>query len=266
MYDKYRRKINYLRISVTDRCNLRCTYCMPESGIDLIDHRDVLSFEEIVEVVSFGVQLGIDKVRITGGEPLVRKGVTDLVKMIAMIPGINDLSMTTNGTMLGRFAGKLAEAGLNRVNISLDTMDPVKYREITRVGDVTGVMAGIEAARNAGLNPIKVNCVIQESPMEKDAREVAAFCRREGLEVRFIKEMDLDKGIFSKVIGGEGGNCRSCNRLRLTADGNLKPCLFSDLGYPVRALGIKEAFSRALGNKPRSGSSNTINQFSNIGG
>ncbi len=266
MYDKYRRKINYLRISVTDRCNLRCTYCMPESGIDLIDHRDVLSFEEIVEVVSFGVHHGIDKVRITGGEPLVRKGITDLVKMIARIPGIEDLSMTTNGIMLDRFAERLADAGLDRVNISLDTLDPGRYWEITRVGDITGVMAGIKAARMAGLDPIKINCVIRKSPFEKDAQDVSAFCRQEGLEVRFIKEMDLDKGVFSKVIGGEGGNCARCNRLRLTADGNLKPCLFSDLGYSVRELGIEEAFSRALGNKPRSGSSNTINKFSNIGG
>jgi cyclic pyranopterin phosphate synthase len=266
MYDKFNRKINYLRISVTDRCNLRCTYCMPESGIDLIDHRDVLSFEEIVEVVKFSVLHGVDKVRITGGEPLVRKGITDLVKMIALIPGIEDLSMTTNGTMLDRYADKLADAGLNRVNISLDTLDPHKYREITRLGDVTAVMAGIAAARKAGLDPIKVNCVIQESPLEKDAQDVAAYCRQNGLEVRFIKEMDLDKGIFSKVIGGEGGNCQSCNRLRLTADGHLKPCLFSDLGYSVRELGIEGAFNRALGNKPLTGSSNTINRFSNIGG
>lgn len=266
MLDQFNRKINYLRISVTDRCNLRCTYCMPEHGVDLISHKEILSFEEIVEVVNYGTQLGINKVRITGGEPLVRRGIVDLVKMLSQINGIEDLSMTTNGALLDQFAKPLVAAGLNRVNISLDTMDPDKFKAITRVGVLSNTLEGIKAAQEAGLSPIKINCVIKESPMENDARQVAAYCLRNDLNIRFIKEMDLETGVFSKVIGGEGGNCKSCNRLRLTADGKLKPCLFSDLEFDVREYGIEGAFNKAVGRKPKSGSSNTVNKFSNIGG
>ncbi len=266
MLDRYNRTIDYLRISVTDRCNLRCTYCMPETGIDLIRHEDVLSFEEIAAVVRQGAAMGISKVRLTGGEPLVRRGITDLVGMIAEIPGINDLSLTTNGVLLDRFAEPLARAGLRRVNISLDTLDPERYRTITRVGALEDVLRGIEAARNAGLDPIKINCVIKSSHLEKDAVEVARFGKENGLQVRFIREMDLERGVFSRVIGGDGGHCARCNRLRLTSDGKLRPCLFSDLGFDVRELGIEEAFNRAVGNKPRSGSANTVDRFSNIGG
>jgi len=239
---------------------------MPEKGVDLISHHDILSFEEIVEVVRIGAERGIDKVRITGGEPLVRKGIVDLVGMLSGIRGIKDLSMTTNGALLDRFAQPLADAGLNRVNISLDTLDPERFRKITRVGNIEDVLKGIDAARKAGLDPVKINCVIKESLFEEDAQQVAAFCRKQDLQVRFIKEMDLEKGTFSKVIGGEGGNCKSCNRLRLTADGKIRPCLFSNLGFDVRELGAEEAYNKALGKKPASGSVNTVNKFSNIGG
>ena len=266
MYDRFNRKISYLRISVTDRCNLRCTYCMPECGVDLLNHNDILSFEEINEIVRFGAEHGIKKVRITGGEPLVRRGIVDLVNMLSSIPGIEELAMTTNGTLLDQFAQPLADAGLNRVNISLDTTDPGKYRQITRIGDIEAVLKGINAAKAAGLTPVKINCVIQDNILEENALDVASFCRNNNLKVQFIKEMDLEKGTFSKVIGGEGGNCKSCNRLRLTANGKLKPCLFSDIEFDVRELGIEHAFSRALGLKPKSGTENTVNKFSNIGG
>ncbi|HFB61706.1 MAG TPA: radical SAM protein, partial [Bacteroidetes bacterium] len=160
MLDRYNRKINYLRISVTDRCNLRCTYCMPASGIKLIPHDEIISFEEIREIVRQGVRDGISKVRLTGGEPLVRKGIVELVHMIASIPGVKDLAMTTNGILLEQFARPLAEAGLTRVNISLDTLSEKRYAEITRGGDIHKVFRGIEAARAAGLSPIKINCVV----------------------------------------------------------------------------------------------------------
>ncbi|HPE55227.1 MAG TPA: radical SAM protein [Bacteroidales bacterium] len=266
MYDRFNRKINYLRISVTDRCNLRCTYCMPAEGIELVRHKDILSFEEILEVVKTGVEYGINKVRITGGEPLVRKGIIELVSMIARVPGVEDLSMTTNGALLDLFAGELANAGLQRINISLDTMDPKRYREITRVGNLSSAISGIIAARLAGLSPIKINCVIKESPLEKDSQDVAQFCKQNDLEVRFIKEMDLENGRFSKVIGGDGGNCAICNRLRLTANGKIKPCLFSDLEFDIRELGVEEAFLKAVGQKPREGTKSKVNKFSNIGG
>ena len=266
MYDRFNRNINYLRVSITDRCNLRCQYCMPECGVKLIRHSDILSFEEIVEFVRFGVDHGIRKVRLTGGEPLVRRGVVDLVAMLANIPGLKELAMTSNGTLLDQFAEPLAKAGLNRVNISLDSMKPETYRSITRVGDITNVINGIEAAKKAGLNPIKINCVIKKSSMEPDAQAVAAFCNQNDLKIRFIKEMDLETGIFDKVIGGDGGDCKICNRLRLTADGKLKPCLFSDLEFDVKTLGIEDAYRKAIGMKPRSGKMNKTNKFSNIGG
>lgn len=231
-----------------------------------MDHTDILTYEEINEIVRIAAGLGIDKIRITGGEPLVRKGIVDLVKMIASIPGITDLSMTTNGTLLDQFAEPLAKAGLKRVNISLDTMDTDQYKKITRVGDIRDVMQGIRAAMDAGLSPVKVNCVIKKSPDEPDARHVAEFCKEHDLEVRFIKEMNLKNGLFSKVIGGEGGNCKACNRLRLTANGKIKPCLFSDIEYDVRELGIEQAIYRAVGIKPASGTENRVNSFSNIGG
>ena len=266
MIDRFKRNINYLRVSVTDRCNLRCVYCMPEQGVELIKHKEILTFEEIAGIVRVGVKLGIDKVRITGGEPLVRHGIVDLVTMLAEIKGIKDLAMTTNGVFLDKYAEPLAKAGLHRVNVSLDTMDSKKFRQITRVGNIETVLRGIDAAKAAGLTPVKINCVIKKSPLEEDAQQVAAYCKENDLKARFIKEMDLEDGIFSKVIGGEGGHCAVCNRLRLTANGMIKPCLFSDLEFDVRKLGVKEAYLQAVGQKPRSGTENKVNKFSNIGG
>ena len=266
MLDSFNRNINYLRISVTDRCNLRCHYCMPECGVKMMDHKDILRFEEIEKIVRFGVHHGIDKVRLTGGEPLVRKGIVDLVKMLSQIDGIRDLAMTTNGTLLDQFARPLKSAGLHRVNVSLDTMDAEKYREITRGGNLTSVLRGIEEASKAELFPIRINCVVNQSAMEADAQGVARYCSQNNLQVRFIKQMDLENGIFSKVIGGEGGNCAVCNRLRISSNGKLKPCLFSDIEIDIREVGIEQAFARAMGLKPISGTQSKKNKFSNIGG
>ncbi len=266
MYDRFNRKINYLRISVTDRCNLRCVYCMPAEGVELINHDDILSFEEIVDFTKKAVADGVDKVRITGGEPLVRHDIVELVRQIAAIDGIKDLGMTTNGILLPKYAQQLKEAGLMRVNISLDTMDPKRYHEITRLGNIEALFAGIEAAKKAELFPIKINCVIKKSHDEEDAQAVAQYCKENDLEIRYIHEMNLETGEFSKVEGGEGGDCKNCNRLRLTANGNLMPCLFSDLAYNVRDLGHETAIDKSLKNKPRSGVSNHSNHFNNIGG
>jgi GTP 3',8-cyclase len=266
MYDSYNRAVNYLRVSVTDRCNLRCTYCMPATGVASIPHTEVLTFEEIEAIVRHGVKLGISKVRITGGEPLVRKGITDLVRKLAAIEGITDLAMTTNGILLSRFAAQLVDAGLHRINISLDTINPERFSAVTRGGDVRGVMQGIAAAEKAGLAPLKINCVIRDTIHEPDAEEVAVWGHSMGYEVRFIQLMDLHAGSFSKVIGGEGGNCATCNRLRLTADGRLKPCLFNNIEYNIREEGIEAAFQKALKHKPACGSTNTTGAFYNIGG
>ncbi len=266
MYDRFNRKINYLRISVTDRCNLRCVYCMPAEGVELMSHKEILSFEEIVEFTKKAVADGVDKIRITGGEPLVRKDIIELIKSLGEIDGIKDFGMTTNGILLPKYAKQLKAAGLMRVNISLDTMDPTRYREITRLGNIDDVFAGIEAAKEAELFPIKINCVIKNSRLEHDAVEVAKYCEANNLEIRYIHEMNLETGEFSIVEGGEGGDCKNCNRLRLTANGDVMPCLFSELSYNVRDLGIEKSIEESLKNKPRSGTSNHKGKFNNIGG
>jgi cyclic pyranopterin phosphate synthase len=266
VYDNYNRNINYLRISVTDRCNLRCTYCMPEEGIKLLSHEDILSYDEIRDFTEVAVGKGVRKVRITGGEPLVRKGIVTLIRMIAEIKGIKDLSMTTNGVLLKQFASELKEAGLMRINISLDTIDPDKFKAITRNGNITDVIEGIRAAKDAGLLPVKINCVIKKSKEEPEAIAVTRFCKENGLEIRYIRQMDLIKGHFSTVDGGIGGNCSLCNRLRLTANGKLKPCLFNNIGFDVRDLGYERAIELAVMQKPECGSVNNTGAFYNIGG
>jgi cyclic pyranopterin phosphate synthase len=232
----------------------------------LLDHNDILSFEEIVEVIREAVGLGVTKVRITGGEPLVRKGVVSLIEKIAAIEGIKDFGLTTNGILLGEFAADLAHAGLHRINISLDTTDPEKFRIITRGGDIHKVFEGIEAAKKAGLTPVKINCVVRNSSDEPDAQAVRAFCKEHELEARFIHEMSLADGCFTIVENGHGGDCVNCNRLRLTANGMIRPCLFSDISFSTRELGIREALELATGKKPEQGSVNISGGFHNIGG
>lgn len=266
MFDRFDRKLNYLRISVTDRCNLRCTYCMPEEGIRLFSHDQMLSYDEIAEFTRVAAAKGVTKVRLTGGEPLARKGIASLVKMISEIKGITDLSMTTNGTLLKQNAKELRDAGLHRVNISLDTIDPEKFRKITRIGNLKDVFDGIEAARDAGLLPIKINCVIKASKEEEEARAVTGFCKKNDLEIRYIREMDLVSGHFSIVEGGSGGDCTLCNRLRLTSNGKLRPCLFNNLEFDIRDLGYENALLQAARLKPECGSRNETSAFYNIGG
>ncbi len=266
MYDSFSRQISYLRISVTDRCNLRCRYCMPPEGIHLMKHDDILSFEEIKTTVETLVPFGINKIRLTGGEPLVRKGIENLVGMLSGIQGVEDISLTSNGILLEKYAKALVLNGLKRVNISLDTIDPVQYRELTRGGEIDQVFRGIDAAREAGLAPLKINCVKSAQSSEHDLRKLRMFCSERDLELRFIRQMDLASGTFSRVEGGQGGNCEICSRLRLTANGYFKPCLFSEHEYSVRELGIIDAYKMAITNKPEVGQMNTKNEFYNIGG
>jgi cyclic pyranopterin phosphate synthase len=239
---------------------------MPEEGIELMKHDDILSFEEIVQIVKEGVSRGITKVRLTGGEPLVRKGIVSLVKDIAAIEGVEDLSMTTNGILLSKYAQELKDAGLNRVNISLDTLDPERYKTITRGGNINKVLEGIEAARKAGLYPIKINCVVFKNKNEEDARSVARYCMEHGLQIRYIHQMNLQTGEFSVVDGGEGGNCSQCNRLRLTANGDIKPCLFNEMAFNVKDEGIDGAYNMAVDQKPKNGTKNQSGKFYGIGG
>jgi len=265
MLDSFNRTIDYLRISVTDRCNLRCRYCMPEEGVRWMSHENILSFEEIAAFTRVAVGMGIAKVRLTGGEPLVRKGIVSLVAQLAAIEGIKDLAMTTNGLLLAGYAAALREAGLMRLNVSLDTVDRDRFRELTRRDALDEVLAGITTARSLGF-PVKINTVIERSPDEPEAAAVAAWATAEGLPIRFIRRMDLARGEFYGVIGGIGGDCARCNRIRLLANGLVKPCLFSDLGFSVRELGAQEAIRRTVMAKPEKGTCNTKDGFYNIGG
>jgi cyclic pyranopterin phosphate synthase len=265
MLDPFDRQIHYLRLSVTDLCNLRCRYCMPAEGVPRVSHGDILSFEEIRDLTLKATRMGFDKVRLTGGEPLVRRGIVSLVRMLGVIPGIRDFAMTTNGTLLRHYADQLREAGLHRLNISLDSTDPEQYAAITRVGKLTDVLDGIQAALDAGFGHIKLNCVIQEHPDEPNAVSVREYGDELGLEVRYIRQMDTARGEFWRVIGGDGGHCQACNRLRVSSTGMVYSCLFSDQAFSVRELGVERAFEAAVSGKPASGGCSR-NQFSHIGG
>ena len=265
MFDRFDRRISYLRVSVTDRCNLRCTYCMPESGVRLLRHEDVLSFEEITEVVRTAVGMGISKVRLTGGEPLARRDILDLVKMLSGMDGILDYAMSTNGIRLAEYAPGLKAAGLHRVNVSLDALDPERFAAVTRGGEVARVLEGIDAALASGLTPVKLNCVVNRSSAEPDAQAVLEFGQDRGLAVRFIRRMDTANGRFWPIEGGDGGVCSRCNRLRLSSDGMVKPCLFSDMAFSVRQLGAAEAIRQAVAAKPEAGRK-SANTFYGTGG
>lgn len=191
MKDSFGRTINYLRISLTDLCNLRCKYCMPEKGICKVEHGDILSLEEIYEVAKVFVSLGVNKIRLTGGEPLTRKGIVSLVERIANLDGVKDLAMTTNGILLKKYAKDLKSAGLRRVNISLDTLDEKKYSQITRGGRLQDVLEGIEAAKSEGLTPIKINTVLIGGFNVDEIEDLVNLTKTEEIDVRFIELMPV---------------------------------------------------------------------------
>jgi cyclic pyranopterin phosphate synthase len=226
----------------------------------------MLGFREIEGIVRTVAPLGITKIRLTGGEPLVRPRVEELVELLASIEGIREIAMTTNGQLLSRLAGPLAESGLDRVNISLDTLDPERYRKITGGGQIRRVIQGIDASIEAGLTPVKINCVLTPDTTEEEITNLREFCRVRNLELRFIRQMDLHAGKFWKVEGGQGGHCGTCNRMRLTVDGHFIPCLFSEIEYSIRDFGIRGAFMQAIQYKPQKGHANTRNTFHSIGG
>lgn len=284
MHDAFERNINYLRISVTDKCNLRCVYCMPEEGVTLTGHEEILRLEEIVRVVRAGALAGIRKVRFTGGEPLVRKGIAELIAMVGEIPEIDDIALTTNGILLPKMAEELKKAGLKRVNISLDTLDPEKFGRITRGGLVSEAWLGVEAALEAGFDPVKINMVVIRGFNDDEISDFVEVTKKKPLHVRFIELMPIGASetaardsfistaeLFETITGryslapekevagsgpakyyrlpGAPGTigfispisnhfCANCNRLRLTAEGQLRPCLQSpqeiDLKTPLR--------------------------------
>jgi GTP 3',8-cyclase len=278
LVDSFNRVINYVRISITDRCNLRCKYCT-ETLLPYIPHDDVLRYEEILRFIRVGASLGLRKVRLTGGEPLRRKGLPYLISEINAISGIEDISLTTNGVELAPHAEELRDAGLRRINVSLDSLKPERFQFITGVDAFDKVMASIETAKVVGLNPVKINTVIIKGFNDDEVLDFAGFAVEQDLQVRFIEFMPFGDGWdASKVIssaqleelirseydlipsqsshrgpakmfrfpGGTGQIgfispmsshiCSECNRIRLTPDGLLKPCLFSDAEYDVKAL------------------------------
>jgi cyclic pyranopterin phosphate synthase len=191
MIDQYNRNINYLRVSVTDRCNLRCKYCMPKDGLSRIGHNDILRYEEILRVIRAGVGLGISKVRITGGEPLVRRGVVDFIARLKSIPGLADISLTTNGVLLEQFAEDLFKAGIRRINVSLDSLNKEKYAAITRGGDLNAALAGIHEADRVGFAPIKINTVAIKGFNDDEILNFAAYTIDKPHQIRFIELMPL---------------------------------------------------------------------------
>ncbi|MBL8966646.1 MAG: radical SAM protein [Spirochaetaceae bacterium] len=265
MRDSYGREVKYLRVSVTDRCNLRCVYCMPEEGVPLLRHEDVLSFERITLVAEAAARLGFRKIRLTGGEPLARKGFPELVSMLAALPGIEKLAMTTNGTLLAPVAAELKARGLDSVNVSLDTLDPERYAALTRGGRLADAMAGVDAALAAGL-PVKLNAVALEDALPGEHAALRAYAASVGADIQFIARYDLAE---EKRDGGDyerPPKCGTCDRLRLLADGSLRPCLHGEVAVAVDWNDIEGSIREAVSLKPARGLTCTGLAVGQIGG
>lgn len=297
MDDRYGRSIDYLRISLTDRCNLRCIYCMPEEGVYKKSHEEVLRFEEILEVVNAAALLGVKKIRYTGGEPLILKGIEELIEKTSKVPGIKDIAITTNGILLEGLADKLKESGLNRVNISLDTLKEDKFKQITRGGDINKVLRAIQKCISIGLTPVKINTVLIKGINDDEISDFINLTRELPVEIRFIELMPIGqgeklykKGFMSsdevvarfpelkpletnknstaslyKIKNSKGKVgfisplsckfCASCNRIRLTSMGTIKPCLHSAnelniKGYLNNEVLLTSSLKEAIYNKP----------------
>ncbi len=265
MRDAAGRDIRYLRISVTDRCNLRCVYCMPARPVPRLPRAAILSYERIAEVAAAAARLGFTKFRLTGGEPLVRRDLPVLVSLLASIPRPREIAMTTNGTLLAPVAAELAARGLDSVNVSLDTLDAGRYRELTRGGDLDRAIEGIRAARAAGL-PVKLNVVMDGAEAEAGLPAIRAWAAGIGAKVQTIARYRLDR---AKEDGGaydRPPRCAACDRIRLLADGTLRPCLHDPGGLPVDFGDIEGSLAAAVAAKPLRGGSAGERAVSMIGG
>ena len=291
MVDSYARAITYLRISITDRCNYRCRYCMPDGGIEKCAHGDICSLEELRDMAAAAVRCGVRKIRVTGGEPLVRRGAVDFCRMLAEIPGVEELCVTTNGSLLAEQAAALREAGVTHLNISLDTLKEGRFRTITRLGTLSDVLWGIEAAERAGFEKIKLNCVLLGGVNDDEIADFAALTRAHDWQVRFIERMPMGcgrdfgaylpaqavlercpeleaishdgvaacyrfpgaKGTVGLIAPMSHAFCSECSRVRITADGKLKPCLHSAAELSLRGLSgdeLEAAIRRGILMKP----------------
>lgn len=294
MIDHFGREITYLRLSVTELCNLRCRYCMPAEGVCKKSHEEMLTEEEMIGAVHAAARLGVNKVRITGGEPLVKRNILSICEKTACTPGIRNVCITTNGVLLPPIARDLKQAGVNRINLSLDTLDPEKYRFVTRRGELGNVLKGLESAIDAGFDKIKINVVLIGGFNDTEVPELAALTLKYPVDVRFIELMPMyDSGDFGpeafipgkKILeqlpelteeeydGGVArlyrlpgalGNvglinplsahfCKTCNRIRITADGMIKPCLHREAEYSIRGLTEEQMLQqlrKAISGKP----------------
>lgn len=312
MKDNCQREITYLRLSVTDLCNLRCRYCMPAEGVVKKLHSDICSVEELVEMAAAAADCGVTKVRLTGGEPLVRRGILDICRGIAALPGIREVDMTTNGILLPELARPLREAGVERLNVSLDTLRPDRYAHLTRLGRLEDALTGLRAAAEAGFTGTKVNVVLMAGFNDDEIEDFVALTAEYPLEVRFIELMPMgqaDPGAYLpgdtvlarcpalvpaesagvarrwRLPGGKGlvgliepmshRFCGSCDRIRITADGRLKPCLHSAQEIPLRGLrgeDLRRAIRAGIAAKParhymaEEGRSQTARNMNEIGG
>lgn len=291
MHDSYGRKIEYLRLSVTDLCNLRCRYCMPEEGVCKKSHDDMLTEDELIRAVEAAAALGIKKLRITGGEPLVKRNILSICRRAAAVDGIETLCLTTNGTLLEKFSKDLRQAGVTRLNISLDTLNREKFAALTRTGRLSDALAGLETALMSGFDKIKVNTVLMAGFNDDEIEALAALTCQYPIDLRFIELMPMTTGFGQgsylpaqavlerlpqlEPVGRDGvaamyrlpdgkGRvglitpvsdhfCGTCDRLRLTADGKVKPCLHGREEFSLKGLdydGMKAVFARAIGAKP----------------
>ena len=291
MLDSFAREITYLRISITDRCNYRCRYCMPEEGVEKRAHGDICSLEELRDMAAAAVRCGVKKIRVTGGEPLVRRGAVDFCRMLAEIPGVEELCLTTNGSLLAEQAAALREAGVTHLNISLDTLKEERFRAITRAGTLSDVLRGLESAERAGFEKIKLNCVLLGGVNDDEIADFAALTRAHDWQVRFIERMPMGcgrdfgaylpaqtvlercpelepvshdgvaaccrfpgaKGTVGLIAPMSHAFCSECSRIRITADGKLKPCLHSAAELSLRGLSgdeLEAAIRRGILMKP----------------
>ena len=294
MIDRLGRNITYLRISLTDKCNLRCRYCMPEEGVCKRAHHEMMNEDEVVTAVEVAAALGIHKIRLTGGEPLVKRNIVSICRRVASVEGITEVCLTTNGILLPQLGKQLKEAGVNRLNLSLDTLDPEKYAHITRIGKLEQFQAGLEAALEAGFEKVKINAVLIGGFNDDEIEDLAHLTMEYPVDMRFIelmpiqdhdefgeeayvpysrvleklpeaKPMPQDGGVAKLYrLPGAKGNiglispvsahfCGECNRIRLTADGKLKPCLHAPDEFSIKGLdfeGMKKVFEQAIWNKP----------------
>lgn len=265
MFDSFGREISYLRISVTDRCNLRCVYCMPAEGIRLLPHENILSYEQITDIARVATRLGIRKIRLTGGEPLARKNIVELVRMLRPLEGLATLAMTTNGTLLAPLASPLADAGLDSINISIDTLDPERYSALTRGGRLQEAIAGLRAARDAHL-AVKINTVVLEDTKQAELETLRDFASTEGVALQTISRYSLHEEKRDTGVYDRPPPCSSCNRLRLLADGRLRSCLHADKEFAVDFGDIEGSLRAAIAAKPERGQTSVSESVGSIGG